>query len=159
MGFGRVDRAAQLDFSTAEQAYRRILAIVPRSADAMNNLAYLLWLKGDDKDLPEAQKLSESAIAARPGDATFYDTLARIQAKFGAFAAARESFATAIAKDPNSIEAMIGLADLLSRDPASRDAARDLLIRVHKLMQANPLLSPVLQKQYQAAKNAVAEIP
>ena len=147
---------AQVDYPAAENAYRRVLQLDPQSPDGLNNLAYLLWLKGKPEDLAEAGKLAEKAVAARPNDASFCDTLARIQAKSGNTPAAIQTFRTALQKDPSSLEAMIGLADLLSQQPSTRDEARTLLGQIQRLIQSNPRLSPVLQQQYQTARNTVA---
>src|SRR5665213_1971540 len=147
---------AQGDFLAAEKAYRQVLATNPKSADAENDLAYLLWLKGRAEDLPEARKRAELAVAARPDVASYYDTLARIQARSGDHAAAADNFRTALTKDPNSLEAMIGLADLLSKDPKGREQAKDLFERIQRLVQSNPPLSPALRQQFQVVRDALA---
>ena len=100
--------------------------------------------------------MAESAIALRPNDASFYDTLARIQAKAGNVNLARQTFRTALQKDPNSVEAMIGEADLMSRDPASREEARTLIEQIKGLMDKDPQLSSILRKQYQTVRQSLA---
>jgi hypothetical protein len=51
---------------------------------------------------------------------------------------------------------MIGLADLLARDPATRTGARELIPRIQHELDLNPHLSNVLRQQYQTARDAVA---
>ena len=147
---------AQCDYETAEKAYRHVLSKNPNSADCLNNVAYILWLRGGASDLPEARRMAEAAIAMRPGDASFYDTLARIQAKSGEVHLARETFRMALQKDPNSIDALIGQADLLSRDPAACEEARGLIDRIQRLLDGAPPPSSVLIKQYQSARELLA---
>ncbi|HWE04200.1 MAG TPA: hypothetical protein VG326_17470 [Tepidisphaeraceae bacterium] len=147
---------ARFDYDTAERAYRHVLKKDPTSPDCLNNLAYLLWLRDRPADLPEARRLAESAVALRPNDASFYDTLARIQARAGDIGSANRTFRVALQKDPNSLEAMIGQAELLSRDPATRDEARTLLERIQRLMNGSPQLPSLLKKQYQLVRQTLA---
>ena len=147
---------ARSDYPDAESDYRRVLKIDPGNAPAMNNLAYVLWLKGQQDALPEARRLAESAVAAQPDDASFHDTLARIQERAGDRTAAIQSFRNALNQDSTSLEAMIGLADLLSRDPATRQQAKELVERIQSRLDANSHLAPMLRQQYESAREAVA---
>ncbi|MDB5290103.1 MAG: tetratricopeptide repeat protein, partial [Phycisphaerales bacterium] len=147
---------AQGDYPAAEEAFRHVLRANPQSPDSQNDLAYALWLKGRAEDLAEARKLAEAAVAAQPMNASFYDTLARVQAKSGDRKSAIGSFRAALEKDPNSLEAMIGMADLLLQEPGRRDEAKDLVAQIKRLMEASPPLSAVLRQQYQSVRDAVA---
>ena len=144
------------DFATAEAGYRKALALAPKSPATQNNLAYVLWLRGREQDMGEAQRLAEAAVAAAPENASFYDTLARVQAANGLQEAAVRTFHTALQKDPGSIEAMIGLADLLSKDQSRRDEVKDLLLQVNRLLPNAPPLSKPLRKQLDDLKSTVA---
>jgi tetratricopeptide (TPR) repeat protein len=151
-----VTAQAQGDFAAAEEAFRHVIRANPQSPEAQNDLAYVLWLKGRTEDLPEARKLAEAAVAAQPMNASFYDTLARIQAKTGDRKSAIGSFRAALERDPNSLEAMIGIADLLLQEPGKRDEAKDLVAQIKRLMDASPPLSAVLRQQYQTVRDAIA---
>jgi cytochrome c-type biogenesis protein CcmH/NrfG len=145
------------DYAAAEHAFRQVLAGAPHSPDARNDLAYVLWLRGRNEDLPEAQRLAESAVAAAPNVASFYDTLARIQSRASQTDAAIKSFHTALQKDPASLEAMIGLADLLCKDSSRRPEAKGLVAEINRRLKASPPLSSPLRKQFDEVRSAVAE--
>ncbi|HWE94420.1 MAG TPA: tetratricopeptide repeat protein [Tepidisphaeraceae bacterium] len=151
-----VTAQGQGDYVSAEEAFRHVVRANPKSPDAQNDLAYALWLRGRPEDLVEAQKLAQAAVAAQPTTASFYDTLARVQAKAGDRKSAIATFRTALEKDPNSLEAMIGMADLLTQEPGKRDEARDLVAQIKRLMEASPPLPTVLRQQYQAVRDAIA---
>ncbi|HEX4795424.1 MAG TPA: hypothetical protein VH370_16630 [Humisphaera sp.] len=145
------------DYDAAIDGFRHATIALPTSADAKNDLAYVFWLRGHATDLPEAQRLAEAAIAIAPNIASFYDTLARIQAQEGQPDAAIKTFRTALAKDSTSVEAMIGLADLLARDTFHRNEARNLVSEINRRLKLGPSLSSPLRKQYESARTAVAE--
>ena len=63
------------DMPRAVRAYRKLLDAQPDNADLQNNLAYALLELGDAKDLPEARKLAEAAVAQKPSSSTYLDTL------------------------------------------------------------------------------------
>lgn len=144
------------DYTAAEQGYRQVLKLAPASADAQNDLAYVLWLRGRGQDLPEARRLAEAAVAASPAVASFYDTLARIQAQSGQTELAIKSFRTALQKDPGSLEAMIGLGDLLSKDTSRRGEAKVLIMEVDQRLKSSPPLSSPLRKQFDGVRSALA---
>jgi predicted Zn-dependent protease len=146
---------ARSDFPAAEKAYRQVLKM-DAQPEVMNDLAYVLWSEGQDSNLAEARKLAESAVAAKPQSASFYDTLARIEARSGDPKGAAQNFRNALSKDPNSLEAKIGLADLLARDPATRKQAKELLSQIQGTIDSNRRLPSALKKQYQSACDAVA---
>ena len=150
---------ARSNYPAAEQAYRRALQIDPQSAGAQNDLAYVLWAREQEQSLGEARALAESAIKAQPQEARFYDTLARILARGGdrdSATNAIKTFRIALSKDPNSLEALIGLADLLSHDPRERQEATDLLRKAGELLKSSPPIPPLVLKQYQSACQVLA---
>lgn len=144
------------DLAAAEAGYRKAMTLAPKSPDAKNDLAYVLWLENRDQDQAEALQLAEAAVAAEPENANYYDTLARVQASNGLQDAATHSFRTALQKDPGSVEAMIGLADLLSKDQSRRSEVKDLLLQVNRLLPNVPPLSKPLQKQLEGLRSTVA---
>jgi TolA-binding protein len=88
------------DDSAAEKAFRKAIALDASSADAMNNLAWLLY---QQKRLDEAEQLSARAVAT-PAPDTWQrlDTLARIQLARGNCAGAIATWQRAIASVPST---------------------------------------------------------
>lgn len=142
------------NLGAAEREYRKARELRPDNSDVMNNLAYVLLGKGDSKSLGEARELAEKAINAAPSVASYHDTLARIEAESGNFDAAVTRFKRALALDGNSLEAMIGLADVLSRT-GRREDARQQLAQVNLSLRNAPRLSQPLAKQLDAVRAAV----
>lgn len=146
------------DLDGAERGYRELMKLLPDAPAVQNNFAYLLLTRGRPADLAEARALAERAVAAAPDSATFHDTLARVQAAAGDRAAAAKSFREAIRRDPRSVEAMIGLADLLARE--DREEVRSLLARIDDALREQarrqaPPLPPALQRQLDAVRTAL----
>ena len=84
----------------AEEAYRKAIAIDAQAADALNNLAWMLF---EEKRIAEAEPLARAAAAAKAPDAwTRLDTLARILAAKGDCKEARKTFQQAIDAVPES---------------------------------------------------------
>ena len=142
------------NLDASEREYRQALRLRPNHGDIRNNLAYVLLLKGDEASLREARDLAGQAIAAAPGVASYYDTLARVEAKLGNSDAAVTAFEKALSRDASSLEARIGLADVLARTNR-RDEARQQLAQVEGVLRSSrPLPSP-LAKQLEAVRSAV----
>jgi tetratricopeptide (TPR) repeat protein len=152
------DRAG--DFKTAEEFYRRGLVIQPDQPDALNNLAYLILLRSGDKggDIAEAQKLASRAVALAPTNASYYDTLARIQAKQGQRESALASFEQALKLDPNNLDALIGMATALC-DAGKHAPAAGLLAQIDTLVKSKPPqsvpLSPQLRRELEALRSTI----
>lgn len=142
------------NLDAAEQEYREALKLRPNQPAAQNNLAYVLLLKGGASQLEEAHRLSTAAISAAPSTASFHDTLARIEAKRGKLDAAATGFRKALSLEPRSLEAMIGLADVLSQN-GRRDDARAQLVQIDSTLQVSPRLAPQLQTQLDAVRTAL----
>lgn len=82
----------------AEEAFRKALELEPDSADALNNLAWLLY---EDKRFEEAEPLARKAVITKAPDAWIrLDTLARILAARGNCDEARSTFRQAIEQIP-----------------------------------------------------------
>lgn len=139
------------DLPAAEKGYREALKLRPEHPVVRNNLAYVLLLRGGASQLAEAHALSAAAVAASPRSASFHDTLARIEAKRGNADAAVTSFRKALSLDPGSLEALIGLADVLSQT-GRRDDARAHLLQIDSSLSLSPRLTPPLQSQLDAVR-------
>ena len=94
------------------------------------------------------------SVTAAPAVASYYDTLARIEAKSGNADAAVSAFQNALARDRGSLEAMIGLADVLSRSNR-RDDARRQLAQIDAALQSSPRLSPALATQLETVRTSL----
>lgn len=152
---GRCD-ARLHHFDDAIADYRGALAQDPNLPKAKNELARALCLRGRQEDLPEAQRLAKSALAAPDVPASFHNTLAQIEVREGNSAAATQAFRATLSKDPMNIEAMVGLARLLAQNPAGRGEARDLLARASRFVQVEPGVSRPIQQELDSARAALA---
>jgi predicted Zn-dependent protease len=140
----------------ADRGWQALLDAEPADPSNRNNLAFVLLLEGQKDQLKRAESLSRQAIAAQPDVSTFYDTLARIEAQLGNSTEAIKNFRTALAKDPNDIESMIGLADALQSQPTGRDEARSLLTRINTMVDGGtPLMQPI-RKQLEHVKTGLS---
>ena len=84
----------------AEEAFRKALELDPDSADALNNLAWLLY---EDKRYEEAEPLARKAVLTKAPDAWMrIDTLARILGARGKCEEARMTFRQALAQVPEA---------------------------------------------------------
>lgn len=145
------------DLAEAERAWQKLADSQPNDPSARNNLAFVLLLQGADGDkLTHAESLAKEAIAADRNNGTFYDTLARIEAKLAKHDQAIANFRIAMQKNPNDVEAMIGLADELQSQPSGREEARALLGRINARLDAGtPLLQPI-RKQLEHVKTSLS---
>jgi TolA-binding protein len=86
--------------AAAEQAFRKAIEVEPDSADALNNLAWLLY---EEKRVEEAEPLARKAVMTKAPDAWLrLDTLARILAARGACDEAKMTFRQALEAVPAS---------------------------------------------------------
>ena len=84
----------------AEEAYRKAIEVDPDAADALNNLAWMLY---EDKRVDEAEPLARKAAIIRAPDAwTRLDTLARILAARGNCDEAAMTFRQALEAVPST---------------------------------------------------------
>ncbi len=139
------------DLPQAEQHYRKALAAQPDQPVAMNNLAYLLFKTRDD--LTEARELASRAVSAAPNQASFLDTLARIQSRLGDRAAAVSTFERARTLEPDNVEILIGYADALVQ-AGRRDQAMNVLSTIDLLIRTHPL-NNALKEQLNALRAAI----
>ena len=103
--------SAKQDWAVAEAHYRAVLAVRPRHATSMNNVAWLLARQGK----PGAVAAAEAALALTPQRANLLDTLA--------FALASEK------QVPRAIEVQKQAVALDGKDPALRWRLVQLLIQ------------------------------
>jgi type IV pilus assembly protein PilF len=141
------------DLPSAEQAYRKAMAIDPSVSVVKNNLAYVILLRGGD--LSEARTLASDAIKQSPDIAGFHDTLARILVKTGDTEGAIDQFESARKLQPNNLESLIGLADVLSQT-GQRDRAVLILREINSLMNTNSTLPPAIQEQLDSVRSALS---
>lgn len=144
------------NFAEAERGWNEFLKLDANNPSAKNNLAFVILLEGEAAKLPRAKSMAEEAIAAAPDASTFYDTLARVEGQLGHRTEAIRDFRLAIEKDPNDVEAMVGLADSLQSQPASRDEARAILTRINALLTGGAPLLPPIRKQLDRVKTALS---
>jgi tetratricopeptide (TPR) repeat protein len=92
--------AAELtQWKEAEQSFRKALALEPRNAIHMNNLAFVL---GEGRtNLEEAEKLAEEAFRASPENASYADTLGMVYLRNNKRETARQVFNNLVRKYPN----------------------------------------------------------
>ena len=84
--------------AAAEEAFRKAIESDPESADALNNLAWMLY---EDKRMDEALPLARKAVLIKAPDAWMrMDTLARILAARGQCDEARMTFRQALEQVP-----------------------------------------------------------
>jgi tetratricopeptide (TPR) repeat protein len=120
------DRTANYD--AAEQSYRQGLALGSARIDALNNLAYILALR--KKELPEARKLIDKAIANGGPRGALEDSLAMIELAMGNTEAALSDADQAYHEDPNPVH-LFHLARLRMAK-GDRKAAADALQEARK---------------------------
>ncbi len=89
------------NYPAAQELYRRVLAIDPGNADALNSLGYA---EGESGDLEAAKKTLE-AYAQNPNQAiNALDSLGEVYFMNGRFAEAEKYFAQESARDPNFLK-------------------------------------------------------
>lgn len=117
------DRAlAAKDWPVAEARYRAVVALQPRHAVAMNNVA---WLLATQKK-PGAVDMAERANALMPDRAGLLDTLAFAQEAEDQLPKAVETQKRAVSLDPKDPMLRLHLAKLLVRQGNKSDARTQL---------------------------------
>jgi tetratricopeptide (TPR) repeat protein len=142
----------------AERGWQEYMKLNPKDPQGFNNLAYVLLLEGDPAKLPKAAQLATDAIAAVSTVSTFYDTLGRIQFQSGKKDDAIKSFRLALERDPNDLDAMIGLADTLRFKPSGREEVRTLLSRINAMLDAGTTITPPIREQLDRVKTAMSSL-
>lgn len=114
--------AAAKDWPKAESLYRAVLALQPRHAAAMNNIAYLLATQHK----PGAVAMAEQALALLPDRATMLDTLSVAQESENQLGKAIDTQKRAAELDPRNPLLRLRLAQLHVKK-GNKGEARDLL--------------------------------
>ena len=96
-------------FDEAEQLNRRALASDPENAEALNNLAWLLALRNNDKT-PEALQLINRAIELHGANPSLLDTRAVALIRAGQGELAIKDLGEARAQNPQSVNYAVHLA-------------------------------------------------
>ena len=155
------------DYDAARAAYEKLLALDPRSASALNNLAYLYSERFNDLD--KAYNLAEKARELHPYDPYMADTLGWILYQRHDYARALALLQDSAEKQPNNGEVHyhVGMAHyMLGEEESARlnlkfalsktdfDATNDALRRL-KILDLDPKTAPAadraaLEKQIQA---------
>lgn len=117
------DAASSLkDWAMAEAHYRAVLALQPRHAVAMNNVAWLLVTQGK----PGATALAEQANALLPERATLLDTLALALEADNQLPKAVQVQQRAVALEPKNPALRLRLAKLFIKQDKKSDARQEL---------------------------------
>jgi predicted O-linked N-acetylglucosamine transferase (SPINDLY family) len=111
-------RAGRID--EAQKAYRQVLAIQPRNADAIHLLALLEQQANRHQ---RAFELLTAAIAIDPSPAEFHYNLGNSLLHLKRTAAATEAFAAALARNPDFFEARRNLGAALMFENRANEAA------------------------------------
>ena len=144
------------DLPAAEAGYRKAITLTPKSPDAKNDLAYVLWLENRDQDQAEASSWRSLRWQRNPKTLISMTHWRAYRPTTDFRMPPPTRFRTALQKDPGSVEAMIGLADLLSKDQTRRNEVKDLLLQVNRLLPNVPPLSKPLKKQLEGLRSTVA---
>lgn len=120
--FAAGDAVLRRDFATAERFYRMELASEPKSAAAMNNLAWAMAEQG----LAGAVDMAERALALAPAAPPFLDTLAKALASEGKYERAVEVQRRAVAAMPSRQQYRVNLIRLYIKAGMKADAAAEL---------------------------------
>ena len=88
------------DPARAMEHYRKALALDPKDAASLNNLAWIL--SEDPKKLDEALPLATRAVEIAPGIAAIVDTLGWIHYRRGAYADAEKALLRAVEREPRN---------------------------------------------------------
>jgi len=122
LGLAAIEQQAR-KYPAAEALYRRVLAIEPKNADALNSLGYA---EGESGDLQAATKTFQ-AYGQLPNQANnALDSLGEVYFMNGRFAEAEKYFAQVSARDPNFLKGApmmkAAFAHWLGGDLAGADA-------------------------------------
>ena len=116
------EATARKDWARAEAQYRAVLALQPRHAAAMNNIAFIMATQRK----PGAVAMAEQALAILPDRATLLDTLSVAQEAEDQLAKALETQKRAAELDPRNPMLRLRLAQLHLKK-GNKGEARDLL--------------------------------
>jgi cellulose synthase operon protein C len=113
---------AAKSWAKAEELYRAVLALQPRNAVVMNNIAWLLA----SQRKPGAVEMAEKANALLPERAALLDTLAFAQEAENRLDLAVVTQQRAVALEPRAPELRLRLAQLLAKQGQKAEALKEL---------------------------------
>jgi tetratricopeptide (TPR) repeat protein len=125
----------QKKYDLSEVAFRKVLAIDPDNAEALNYLGYMLANRGVKLD--EAAKMIEKALKIEPDNGAFLDSLGWVYYQQGRYAEAEAPLLRAVQK--------IGM------DPTVNDHLGDLYLKVGKTNEAITHWQAALQRYQSGA--------
>ncbi len=137
-----LEHAELEDTAAAESDLRRVLAIDPEHADAMNALGYTLADRTDR--LTEALGLIQAALKLRPDDGAMLDSLGWVTFRMGKPGEAVE-FLRAAHAQVKDVEVAAHLGEALWAND-QRDEARRIWSEARKLDPRNPVLIDTLRR-------------
>jgi tetratricopeptide (TPR) repeat protein len=149
--YARALVAAELrKLNIAEQDLRKVIAIDPQNANAMNALGYTLADQTDRLD--EAKVLIAQALVLRPNDAHILDSWGWVSYRLKDYVTAIEFLRRAYEASPEAeVAAHLGEALWESGD---QDAAIDVWQQAYDKESDNPVLTATLQRYQVDFKNA-----
>ena len=124
-------RERRKDFAGAENDYKQVLALDPKSSDAVIGLTNIYMKSGRMSD---AEPLLRQISAGRPEDAGLHLQLGRVLAAQGKKDEAIPEIQAALKLTPNDAEAQRDLAELQSQSANPADAEK----AYRELLKANP---------------------
>jgi tetratricopeptide (TPR) repeat protein len=119
----------QEKYALASEYYSQAIQIRPDSAEALNNLAYLL--AEQDKNLEDALKMSERAVKLDPNNPSYIDTLGWLQFKLGDVNSAELQLKKAAQLAPGQAEILFHIGKVLL-DKSEFSEAISYLKEAHK---------------------------
>ncbi len=99
---------ARGQYSLAESSYRTALK-VRRDPEALNDLAYLLMIKGS---LPEARSLIEEALAMQPANILYLSTRGELNLREGRYDEAEHDLQQVLSEKPDNAQVLLLSAQL-----------------------------------------------
>ena len=132
----KLDKAAEL--------YTQAIQVKPDSAEALNNLAYLL--AEQDKNIEDALKMSETAVKIEPNNASYLDTLGWLYFKTGKTEEALKYLNKAAQIAPNESEILLHIG-LVHLEKSEFKAAIDYL---KQALKTNPTMEEIEKNLYLA---------
>ncbi|MCC7419762.1 MAG: tetratricopeptide repeat protein, partial [Planctomycetaceae bacterium] len=132
-------------YEVAEQWHRAVLRSEPNHVQTLNNLAWLLALRG--KSLDEAKSFIERAITAGGNEARLIDTRGCVLLARKDVAGATRDFEASLRLEPGPVTAFhLARARLAKGDSAGADAAiRMILDQGHDATDFHPLERPAFE--------------
>nr|WP_199097053.1 tetratricopeptide repeat protein [Dyella sp. ASV21] len=130
------------DIDLAVTDFRRLLQLKPDDTDASNALGYTL--ADANRDLPEAQRLIETARSARPNDPAIQDSWGWLQYRLGHLDQAEKSLRTAWTAHKDT-DVGVHLGEVLWKQGRQEDARR-VFDEVRKIDPQSTSLHNTLQR-------------